>query len=91
MVTEIDLRAGRPARQQFRQDAGRGRFADRDRTGDADDERRLDRVVDIEEALALLEQDLRGLDMGGQQPRQRQINAADLVEIDRIVERAQPA
>ena len=50
----------------------------------------FDRIAGVEEGLALVEKQLAGLDMGRQQPRQRQIDAPDLVEIDRIVERTQP-
>jgi hypothetical protein len=64
VVTSVDLRARRPARQKLLQDTRGGRLADSDRAGDADDERRLDRLIDIEEMLALLEQALRRLDMG---------------------------
>jgi hypothetical protein len=66
---EIDLGAGWPARQQLLQHACGGRFADRDRTGDADDERRLGDIADIEEFTALTKQQLACLDMRRQQPR----------------------
>ena len=45
----------------------------------------------VEEALALAEQQLARLDMRREQARQRQVDAPHLVEIDRVVERAQPA
>ena len=72
------------------EDTGRGRFADGDRTGDADDEGRLGLIGQAEETLALGEQHLRGFDMRGQEPRQREVDAPDFVEIDRVVQRAQP-
>ena len=50
----------------------------------------LTHVGGVEEGLALAKQQLARLDMRRQQPRQRQIDAPDLVEVDRIVERAQP-
>ena len=40
--------------------------------------------------VALLEQQLRGFDMRRQEARQRQIDPPDLIEIDRVVDRAKP-
>ena len=45
----------------------------------------------MEELLALAEQELARLNMGIEQARQREVDAADLVEIERVVERAQAA
>src|SRR5690606_38194744 len=43
----------------------------------------------VQEFLALAEQELARLDMRGKEPRQRQIDAPDLLQIHRVVQRAQ--
>ena len=90
MVTRSTFGLDGQRAQQFLQHARRGRLADRDRAGDADDEGRLAASSALRKRLPLAKQQLARLDMRRQQPRQRQVDAPDLVEIDRIVERAQP-
>ena len=86
---QIDLRPRRPARQQRLQHARGGRFADRHRAGDADDVGHL-AVFDAEEAPLREIQPLRRIDIDRQQPRQRQIDLLDLLEVEAVVHRAQP-
>ena len=81
---EFDLRRIGPARQQRLQNARRGRFADRDRTGDADDIGNL-AVLGAEKSLRRFEQALRRRDIERQQARQRQIDCDDLFDRNRIV------
>ncbi len=89
MVTSVDLGHVGPARQQRLQHARRGRFADRDRAGDADDVGRLG-VLAAEEALLRAVQPLRRRDVKRKQPRQRQIDLLDLRHVEPVVQRAQP-
>ena len=78
----------RPARQQGLHDAAEGRFARRDRPGDADDVGDF-AVGGAEETLRRLEQALRGGDIEGEQARQRQIDRDHLLQRDRLVDGAQ--
>ena len=85
---EVDLGHVRPARQQRLQHARGGRLADRHRAGDADDEGHLD-VFGAEEALLRAEQPLRRRHIERQQPRQRQIDLLDFLDVEPVVQRAQ--
>ncbi len=86
---EVDARRVGPALQQRAHDAGEGRLAGGDRTGDADDVGDL-AVVGAEEALRRLEQPLRRRDVEREQTGQRQIDLDHLFKRDRLVGRAQP-
>ena len=86
---ELDLGRVGPAREQRLEHARRGRLADGDRAGDADDVGDLDLGLGHQEALRRLEQPLRGRDIEREQARERQVDRDDLVERDRIVDRLQ--
>ena len=86
---QIDLGPRRPARQQRLQHARGGRFADRHRTGDADDVGHL-AVADAEKLALRLIEPLRGIDIDRQQPRQRQIDVLDFLQVEAVMHRAQP-
>ena len=86
---EIDLRPRRPSRQQCLEHARGGGFSDRDRSGDADDVGHL-AVADVEELALRVIQALHRIDIDRQQARQRQVDVLDLLQVEAIVQRAQP-
>jgi hypothetical protein len=86
---QFDLGRIRPARQQGLEHAGGGRFADRNRAGDADDIGNL-AIVGAQKSLGRLEQALRRRDVKRQQSRQRQINGDDFFQRNRIIDRLKP-
>ena len=85
---EVDLRHIRPARQQGLQHTRGGGFSHRHRAGDADDERHL-HILGAEEAFLRAEQPLRRRHIEREQPRQRQVNLLDFLDVEAVVQRAQ--
>src|SRR3984957_15765602 len=79
----------RPAGQQCLQHARGGGLADRYRTGDADDVGHL-AVADAEKLALRLVEPMRGIDIDRKQPRQRQIDVLDFLEVEAVVQRPQP-
>jgi hypothetical protein len=75
--------------EQLAQDARRRRLADGDRPGDADDERRAVRRL-AEERRGGGVQLVDARDVEVEQPRQRQVDLLDLVQVDPVAEAAQP-
>ena len=86
---QVDLGPRRPARQQRLQHARGGRFADRDRAGDADDVGHL-AVADVEELALRLVEPMGGVDIDRQQARQRQVDVLDLQHVEAVMHRTQP-
>ncbi len=85
-----DVGVLRPVREHLLQHARGGRLADRDRAGQADDERRARWLDLVEELLLLAVEQARGLDVQAQQLRQRQVDLLHLVEVELVAETAQP-
>jgi hypothetical protein len=81
-----------PAGEQGAQQAGGGRLADGDAAGDPDHERHLLGGVRrlAEERGGVGVQPLSCRDPQVDQPGQRQVDVDDLLEVHRVVERAQP-
>ena len=84
---EVDLRVIGPPRQQRLQDAGERALADRHAAGDADDVRDA-RRHGSEERRRHPGQVLRRVDAEVEQPRQRQVDRLDLLEVDAHVDAA---
>ena len=89
---QLHLRAVRQARQEVAQEPRDRGLPDRDRPGDPDDERgaRGRLVAGQEECSVRLVQPLGLFDVQGEQPGERQVHLAHLVEVHGVAEAAQP-
>ena len=89
MVTRATLGCSGQCAEQVLQHAGGGGLADRDRAGEADDERRPRGRGPVEELLLVAVQPAGRLDVQAQQPADRQVDVADLLEVELVAETAQ--
>lgn len=79
-----------PVGEHVLQHAGRGRLADRDRSGQADHERGARQGASVQEVLLGAVQGRRPLDVEREQPRERgQVDLFDLVEVQLVAQTAQ--
>ena len=81
-----DVRVLGPVRQQVLEHARGGGLADRDRAGEADDERRAWGRRLVEELLLVPVQAAGRLDVQAQEPADREEDLADLLEVQRVAE-----
>jgi hypothetical protein len=86
---EVDARVVRPTGEERLQDPRGGALADGDAPPEADHERHGPRGT-AEEVVRGAVQRLGGRDPEVQQPRQRQVDVGDLVEVEPVVERPHP-
>jgi hypothetical protein len=87
---EGDVRVFGPVREELAEQPGGRRLADRNRTGDPDHEGRPIRLARPQEELGLPVERAHVAHVEAQQPRARQVDVGDLVEVELLAQAAQP-